>query len=82
MDFTQHNVRRDIFDSPLWSRLQSDTKSLNLDIDNIKTIKQQALSGNLRRMKAQNVTAFVEAIDNSTIGTLIILRDATGKKLT
>lgn len=48
------------------------------NIDTVNTIKQQALAGNLRRRKAQTVTAFVETIDRSVTDPLITLRDPTG----
>lgn len=80
MDFTESDLRKDLFESPLWKRLLSDTQDWKVhNVDSIKNIKQQALTGNLRRRKAQNVTAFIEAVDRSVIDPLIILRDETGK---
>ncbi|KAJ8715058.1 hypothetical protein PYW08_005039 [Mythimna loreyi] len=79
VDFTQNNLRGDLFESPLWARLLEDLKSWNLhDIDSIKTVKQQAISGNLRKRKAHTITAFVEAVDRSATDPLIIMRDITG----
>lgn len=81
MDFTESNVRRDLFESPLWKSLLSDTQEWKVgNVDSIKAIKQQALAGNLRRRKAQTVTAFIEAVDRSVTDPLIILRDETGKQ--
>ncbi|KAG6443345.1 uncharacterized protein LOC115455810 [Manduca sexta] len=79
IDFSQHNLQKHIFESPLWTRLLIDVKRWNLcNIDTIKSIKQQAISGILKRRKAQTITAFVEAVDRSAIDPLIILRDASG----
>lgn len=79
IDFTQNNLQRELFESPLWNRLLDDIKEWNIhEVDSIKEIKQQALAGNLRRKKAKTVAAFVECIDRSVIDPLIILRDATG----
>lgn len=79
VDFSQNSLQKDAFDSPLWSRLLEDLKSCNLgELDTIKGIKQQAITGNLRRRKADTVTAFIEAIDRSITDPLITLRDSTG----
>ncbi|KAJ8712321.1 hypothetical protein PYW07_005163 [Mythimna separata] len=79
VDFTQNSLRGDLFESPLWARLLDDLKSWNLhDIDTIKTVKQQAITGNLRKRKAHTITAFVEAVDRSATDPLIIMRDITG----
>ncbi|XP_022822607.1 uncharacterized protein LOC111353714 isoform X1 [Spodoptera litura] len=79
VDFTQNNLRGDLFESPLWVRLLDDLKTWNLhDIDSIKMVKQQAMSGNLRRRKAHTITAFVETVDRSATDPLIIMRDTTG----
>lgn len=79
MDFTESNLRPDLFESPLWKRLLTDINDWRvLNVDSIKDIKQQALTGNLRRRKAQAVTAFIEAVDRSVTDPLIILRDETG----
>lgn len=81
MDFTENNLRKDLFETPLWKRLLSDTREWKVvNVDSIKAIKQQALAGNLRRRKAQTVTAFIEAVDRSVTDPLIILRDETGNK--
>ncbi|XP_049871986.1 uncharacterized protein LOC126373928 [Pectinophora gossypiella] len=78
IEFSQ-NVIQDFFESPLWLRLLEDVKVWNLcDIDPVKSIKEQALAGNLQRRKAQTVVAFVESVDRSVIDPLITLRDATG----
>lgn len=66
---------------PMWIKLQQDIVQWNLsEVDTIKSIKQKALAGNLRRRKAQTVTAFVETIDRSATDPLIVLRDTTGTK--
>ncbi|XP_075980336.1 uncharacterized protein LOC142979356 [Anticarsia gemmatalis] len=79
VDFTQNNLRGDLFDTPLWLRLQEDLRDLNLKtVDSIKTIKQQAITGSLRRRKAHTITAFVETVDRSVTDPLIIMRDTTG----
>lgn len=79
VDFTQNSLRGDLFESPLWARLLDDLKIWNLnDIDSIKTIKQQAISGNLKRRKAHTITAFVETVDRSAADPLIVMRDTTG----
>ncbi|CAH1639141.1 unnamed protein product [Spodoptera littoralis] len=79
VDFTQNNLRGDLFESPLWVRLLDDLKTWNLhDVDSIKMVKQQAMSGNLRRRKAHTITAFVETVDRSATDPLIIMRDTTG----
>lgn len=49
------------------------------EVNTIKSIKQQAVNGNLRQRKAQTVTAFVETVDRSATDPLIVLRDNTGK---
>lgn len=80
VDFTQNNLRGDLFETPLWVRLLDDLKNWNLhDIDSIKTVKQQAISGNLRKRKAHTITAFVETVDRSATDPLIIMRDTTGE---
>lgn len=48
-------------------------------VDTIKGIKQQAMSGHLRRRKADTVAAFIEAVDRSITDPLITLRDCTGR---
>ncbi|PZC74470.1 hypothetical protein B5X24_HaOG207827 [Helicoverpa armigera] len=79
VDFTQNSLRGDLFESPLWARLLDDLKIWNLnDIDSIKTVKQQAISGNLKRRKAHTITAFVETVDRSAADPLIVMRDRTG----
>ncbi|KAM3965870.1 uncharacterized protein ACR2FA_000201 [Aphomia sociella] len=79
IDFSQNNIKKESFESALWQRLVEDIRKWNLhDVDTIVTIKQQAVVGNLRRRKAQTVTAFVESVDRSVIDPLIILRDTTG----
>lgn len=79
VDFTQNNLRGDLFESPLWVRLLDDLKTWNLhDVDSIKMVKQQAMTGNLRRRKAHTITAFVETVDRSVTDPLIIMRDTTG----
>nr|XP_034834352.1 uncharacterized protein LOC117990958 [Maniola hyperantus] len=77
VDFTQNYIHGDVFETPLWKRLLEDTKSFNV-INTIKTIKTQALAGNLQRKKAHTVTAFIESVDRSGIDPLITLRDKTG----
>ncbi|XP_045500432.1 uncharacterized protein LOC123697904 isoform X2 [Colias croceus] len=77
IDSTQNNLQQGLFETPLWKRLLEDTKSIK-NVNTIKSIKQQALAGNLRRRKAEIVQAFVETIDRSAIDPLITLRDATG----
>lgn len=80
VDFTQNNLRQDLFECPLWARLLDDLKDWNLkNVDSIKTIKQQAIAGSLRRRKAHAITAFVETVDRSVTDPLIIMRDTTGK---
>lgn len=80
VDFSQNCLQKDSFESPLWNRLLEDVKEWNLGvIDTIKGIKQQAIAGNLRRRKADTVTAFIEAVDRSITDPLITLRDSTGK---
>ncbi|XP_038222476.1 homologous recombination OB-fold protein-like [Zerene cesonia] len=74
---SQNNLPHGLFETPLWKRLLEDTKSIK-NINTIKSIKQQALTGNLRRRKAKIVQAFVESIDRSAIDPLITLRDTTG----
>lgn len=49
------------------------------NIDSIKTIKEQAITGSLRRRKAHTITAFVEAIDRSVSDPFIMMRDTTGE---
>lgn len=67
------------FDTEIWRRLSEDIQKSNLGaIDSIKSVKQQALAGHLRRRKAQVVTAFVETVDRSATDPLITLRDTTG----
>ncbi|XP_013199397.1 uncharacterized protein LOC106142244 isoform X2 [Amyelois transitella] len=79
VDFSQNSIKRGCFESPLWSKLKEDIVAWNLiEIDSIKGIKQQALAGNLRRRKAQTVTAFIETVDRSATDPLIVLRDPTG----
>lgn len=79
VDFSQNNLRGDLFQSPLWIRLSDDLNDWNLkDIDSIKTIKQEAMTGSLRRRKARTVTVFVESIDRSVKDPLIIMCDTTG----
>ncbi|CAH0589053.1 unnamed protein product [Chrysodeixis includens] len=79
VDFSQSNLQGDIFESPLWVRLLEDLKSWNLrEVDSIKAIKHQALTGSLKRRKAHTITAFVEKVDRSAIDPLIIMRDTTG----
>lgn len=80
IEFSQNNLRRDLFESPLWLRLQDDIKSWDIyNVDSIKTIKEHALSGNLQRRKAQTVVAFVKTVDRSVTDPLINLRDSTSK---
>lgn len=79
MEFTQNHLQQNIFESPLWLRLLEDTKNWDLgNVDSIKTIKHQALAGNLWKRKAQTITAFVEAVDRSATDPLVILRDSSG----
>ncbi|KAI8426028.1 hypothetical protein MSG28_005001 [Choristoneura fumiferana] len=47
-------------------------------ICHMELFSQQAVGGNLRRMKAQAVAAFVETVDRSATDPLITLRDTTG----
>ncbi|XP_072944568.1 homologous recombination OB-fold protein-like isoform X2 [Epargyreus clarus] len=76
IDYTQSFLHKGIFESPLWARLLQDTKDL-YKVDTIKSIKQQALKGNLRRRKAEAITAYVESVDRSDIDPLIVIRDTT-----
>ncbi|XP_053610603.1 uncharacterized protein LOC128675309 isoform X2 [Plodia interpunctella] len=79
IEFSQNSLKRGLFDLPMWIKLQQDIVQWNLsEVDTIKSIKQKALAGNLRRRKAQTVTAFVETIDRSATDPLIVLRDTTG----
>ncbi|XP_059052693.1 homologous recombination OB-fold protein-like isoform X2 [Achroia grisella] len=79
IDFSQHNIKKQAFESPLWHRLEEHVKKWKLvDVDSIISIKQQAVTGDLRQRKAQTVTAFVECVDRSVIDPLIVLRDTTG----
>ncbi|KAL0821752.1 hypothetical protein ABMA28_005174 [Loxostege sticticalis] len=79
VDFSQNCIQKDAFDSPLWKRLLEDVKGSNVGVvDTIKGIKQQAMSGHLRRRKADTVAAFIEAVDRSITDPLITLRDCTG----
>ncbi|KAG7312243.1 hypothetical protein JYU34_001715 [Plutella xylostella] len=79
VDFTQNHLRSEIFESPLWARLVEDIREWTVgNVDSIQTIKQQALAGHLQRRKAQNITAFVEAIDRSATDPVVILRDKSG----
>ncbi|XP_026331730.1 uncharacterized protein LOC113239078 [Hyposmocoma kahamanoa] len=79
IEFSQNNLRRDLFESPLWFRLLDNIRSWDIcNTDPIKTIKEQALNGNLWKQKAQTVVAFVETVDRSVTDPLIILRDSTG----
>ncbi|CAB3234067.1 unnamed protein product [Arctia plantaginis] len=79
VNFSQTNLRGDLFESPLWTRLLDDLKHWNLkNVDSIKTIKEQAITGSLRRRKAHTITAFVEAIDRSVSDPFIMMRDTTG----
>ncbi|XP_047992043.1 uncharacterized protein LOC125230846 [Leguminivora glycinivorella] len=67
------------FETEIWRRLSEDIQKSNLGaIDSIKSVKQQALAGHLRRRKAQVVMAFVETVDRSATDPLITLRDTTG----
>ncbi|XP_063365258.1 uncharacterized protein LOC134653825 [Cydia amplana] len=67
------------FDTEIWRRLSEDIQRSNLGaIDSIKSVKEQALAGHLRRRKAQVVTAFVETVDRSATDPLITLRDTSG----
>ncbi|KPI97005.1 Uncharacterized protein C17orf53-like [Papilio xuthus] len=79
IDFSQNPLHRDLFDSSLWKRLLKDVNEWKLNsVETIKTIKQFALTGNLKRRKAQIVTAFVECVDRSAMDPLVTLRDVTG----
>lgn len=79
IDFTQNNLRKDIFGSPMWITLLDNIQSWNLSsVDSIKYVKEQAMTGNLRKRKADVITAFIETIDRSVTDPLIMLRDTTG----
>ncbi|XP_028166788.1 uncharacterized protein LOC114357388 [Ostrinia furnacalis] len=79
VDFSQNCMQKDAFDSPLWKRLLEDVRGWNVGVvDTIKGIKQQAITGNLRRRKADTVAAFIEAVDRSITDPLITIRDCTG----
>ncbi|KAI5642155.1 hypothetical protein NE865_05847 [Phthorimaea operculella] len=79
IEFSQNSLRGDLFESPLWLRLHEDLKEWGLhNIDDIRSIKQQAGTGHLRRRKAQTVTAVIETVDRSATDPLIIIRDSTG----
>lgn len=73
-------MSHEIWESPLWKRLLEDTKSLGI-INTIKSIKLQAVAGNLLKKKAEIVTAFIESVDRSAIDPLIIIKDKTGKTI-
>lgn len=77
IDFSQSYLNCNVFETPLWKRLLEDTARLK-EINSINAIKHQALTGNLRRKKAQNVVAVVESVDRSAIDPLITIRDQTG----
>ncbi|CAH2092916.1 unnamed protein product [Euphydryas editha] len=77
IDYTQSYLNCNVFETPLWKRLLEDTASLK-EINSINSIKDQALTGNLHRKKAQFVVALVESVDRSAIDPLITLRDRTG----
>ncbi|VVC92130.1 unnamed protein product [Leptidea sinapis] len=72
------NYQTGVFETPLWVRLLEDIHKLS-NIDTIKSIKQQALEGNLRMRKAEVVCGLVESIDRSAVDPLITLRDTTGQ---
>ncbi|CAH4030031.1 homologous recombination OB-fold protein-like [Pieris brassicae] len=76
IDASQNYLNKGIFETPLWKRLLEDTSDFSCNT--IKVIKQQALTGNLRRRKAEIVRGFIESIDRSAIDPLITLRDTTG----
>ncbi|KAJ2945617.1 hypothetical protein O0L34_g440 [Tuta absoluta] len=79
IEFSQNSLRVDLFESPLWLRLHEDLKEWGLhNIDDIKSIKHQARTGNLRRRKAETVTAVIETVDRSATDPLVIIRDSTG----
>ncbi|CAG9564730.1 unnamed protein product [Danaus chrysippus] len=78
IDFTQNCLSHEIWESPLWKRLLEDTKSLGI-INTIKSIKLQAVAGNLQKKKAEIVTAFIESVDRSAIDPLIIIKDDTDR---
>lgn len=81
-DIEISHFRGDVFESQIWRKLLDDVRNWNLGaLDYIKAVKQQALEGKLRRMKAQAVAAFVEAVDRSATDPLITLRDTTGMTL-
>ncbi|KAI8439418.1 hypothetical protein MSG28_013213 [Choristoneura fumiferana] len=78
-DIDMSHFRGDKFESKIWRTLLDDVKSWNSGaLDSINAVKQQAVGGNLRRMKAQAVAAFVETVDRSATDPLITLRDTTG----
>ncbi|GBP26929.1 hypothetical protein EVAR_95715_1 [Eumeta japonica] len=79
IDYSAINENIQIFESSLWKNLIDYVRESNLEIkvDSVKSIKQQALSGNLKKKKAQIITALVEAIDRSATDPLIILRDSS-----
>ncbi|XP_013148109.1 PREDICTED: uncharacterized protein LOC106110756 isoform X2 [Papilio polytes] len=79
IDFSQYPLHGDLFDSALWKKMLKDVNEWKLNaVETIKTIKQFALNGNIRRRKAQTITAFVECVDRSAMDPLITLRDLTG----
>lgn len=81
IDFSENHLRRDIFETPLWLRLLEDMRTYGFgDVDSLKAIKQQALTGNLRKRKARTIMVFVEAVDRSATDPLVILRDASGMR--
>ncbi|KPJ13844.1 hypothetical protein RR48_08658 [Papilio machaon] len=79
IDFSQNPLHRELFESSLWKRLLKDVNEWKLNsVETIKTIQQFALNGNLKRRKAQTITAFVECVDRSAMDPLVTLRDLTG----
>lgn len=79
IDASQNDLQIGIFETPLWNRLLEDTR--NFSCNTIKTIKEQASAGNLRRRKTEIVRGFIETIDRSAIDPLITLKDNTGISL-
>lgn len=79
IDFSQYPLHGELFDSSLCKKMLKDVNEWKLNaVETIKTIKQFALNGNIRRRKAQTITAFVECVDRSAMDPLITLRDLTG----
>lgn len=72
-------MQKNLFESTIWNKLLQDLNIWNLKaIENIKTVKQLAVNGNLKCRKAQTITAFVESVDRSAMDPVVTLMDLTG----